>query len=253
MSDVLLEAIRAGRIHAGNISFEEIRSIAGRDCGCWEELGRGRNILTTHDQLDQYLHSYGPMIKCQWGQFLQKVTIPNTNMAVRILDYGCGQGLACTLLFDNLGRDFLKRVQSIVLVEPSGVALKRATGVLGCYLGTRPLLAIQKKLDELTPRELGSVEGVENIHVFSNVLDIEGFQRFELFTKILNIKGRHCVLAVSHNRDFYGGAARIKELAVAIDISAETNRSWFKLSTSRIDEFICKGKPAISWELRVEV
>jgi SAM-dependent methyltransferase len=178
------------------------------------------------------------------------VTIPVG--AVRILDYGCGQGLAGVLLFDFLGHGFVKRVESVVLVEPSGVALERARAVLGCYLGKRPVVAIQKKLDELTPKELGSVEGANNIHLLSNVLDVEGFQHFDLFTKMLMAKGHHSVLAVSHNRDFHGGAGRFKELEKAI--SDKKHSSWFTLRASRIDEFTCgNGQPTISWELHVEV
>jgi hypothetical protein len=84
------------------------------------------------------------------------------------------------------------------------------------------------------------------------VLDIEGFQHFDLFTKMLKARGHHSVLAVSHNRDFFGGAGRLKELEKAI--SDKKHSSWFALKASRIDEFICgNGQPAISWELHVEV
>jgi len=250
MTDIVQDAIQTGEIDAGNISFEKLRSIAGKDRGCWSQLGRGRTILCSHDQLDQYLYSYGPMTKSQWELFLPKVTIPKG--AVRIIDYGCGQGLAGVLLFDTLGPGFVKEVESVVLVEPSGVALERARAVLGCYLGKRPLVAIQKKLDEITPKELGAMEGANNIHLLSNVLDVEGFQHFELFTKMLQAKGHHSILAVSHNRDFHGGAGRFRQLAEVV--SDKKYDSWFTLKTSRIDEFICgNGKQAISWELHIEV
>src|SRR5688500_1278696 len=147
MGDIVEEAIRAGEINADNISFEKLRSLAGRDCGCWEQLGRGRNILSSHDQLDQYLYSYGPMTRSQWQHFLQHFTSPKG--PVRILDYCCVQGLSGVLLLDNLGRDFTKRVESVILIDPSAVALSRARAVLKCYCGKRPVLALQKTLDEL--------------------------------------------------------------------------------------------------------
>lgn len=250
MADLVEEAIRTGEIDADNISFDKLRSVAGRDCGCWDQLGRGRRILSTHDQLDQYLYSYGPMTRSQWQEFLQNVTIPKG--PVRILDYGCGQGLAGALLLDNLGREFTKRVESVVLIEPSAVALGRARTVLGCYCGKRTIVALQKTLDDLSPKELGSVEGINNIHLLSNVLDIEGFQHFNLFTKMFQAKGQHSVLAVSHNRDFHGGAGRFRELEKAV--SDKKHRAWFSVKGSRIEEFICgNNQPAISWELHVEV
>lgn len=246
----MVEAIRAGRVTADNISFGTLRNLAGRDRGCWAQLGRGRSILSSHDQLDQYLYSYGPMTESQWQHFLPKVAIPAG--PVRIMDYGCGQGLASVLLFDILGRDLVKRVKSVVLIEPSHVALGRASAILGCYCGKRPIVAIQKKLDDLSPEELGALEGTNNIHLLSNVLDIEGFQHFDLFSKMFRAKGQHSVLAVSHNRSFLGGAGRFKELDKAV--SDKKRHPWVSVRQSRIEEFTCgNGNAAISWELHVEV
>lgn len=252
MTDVVQDAIREGRIGAGNVSFKTLRNVAGRDRGCWDQLDRGRKIITSYEQLDQYLYSYGPMTQSQWLNFLPKVTIPDG--PVQILDHGCGQGLAGVLMFDSLGPKFVNRVESVVLVEPSSLALRRAIAVLGCYLGNRPIVAINKKLDQLKSRELMSVESASNIHLLSNVLDVEGYDHFSLFRKMLKTKGRHVVLAVSHNRDFCGGAGRFKELEEYI--SEKKNRPWIALKASQINEFKCgrDGKyDAISWELDVEV
>jgi hypothetical protein len=250
MPDIVKNAIKAGEIDAANISFDKLRSVAGIDRGCWEQLGRGRSILSSHDQLDQYLYSYGPMTRSQWHHFLKEVTIPKGS--VRVFDYGCGQGLASVLLLDNLGRDFIKRIESVVLIEPSAVALDRARAVLGCYCGKSPIVALRKTLDDLSHEELESVEGINNIHLLSNVLDIEGFQHFNLFTKMFQAKGQHSVLAVSHKRNFCGGAGRFRELEKAV--SDEKHRAWFSVKASQIKEFTCDdGKPAMSWELQVEV
>ena len=251
-SDILLEAIQSGEITAGNISFDKLRSVAGRDRGCWDQLDRGRKILVSHDELDQYLKSYGPMTKSQWHHFLQNVAIPEG--PVRVFDYGCGQGLATALLLDNLGGEFTNRVESVVLVEPSAVALDRASAVVRCYCGERPVVPINKSLDDLSPKDLKSVERVNNVHLLSNVLDIKEFDHFDLFTKMFLTKGRHSVLAVSHNRRFLGGTGRFRELEKAV--GDERHRTWFSVKASRIDEFTCangKPKPAISWELHVEV
>ena len=65
MTDRVLEALRTDRVSKRNISFDEIRNIAGVDSDIWNELGRGRAILSSEEQLDQYLYSYGPMISSQ--------------------------------------------------------------------------------------------------------------------------------------------------------------------------------------------
>jgi SAM-dependent methyltransferase len=250
MTDIVIDTVRSGEIDAANISFDKLRAIAGRQLGIHGQLGYGRSILSTHEQPDQYLHSYGPMIRSQWHQLLQKTTIPKGK--VQILDYGCGQGLATALLIDNLGREFLKRVESVVLIEPSAVAIARAGAVLGCYCGKRPVISLQKLLDDLSPKDLKPLEGANNIHLLSNVLDIESFQHFDLFTKMFQAKGQHSVLAVSHNRNFHGGSGRFRELEK--NLGDRKHSAWFSIGASRIDEFSCdNGMPAISWELHVGV
>ena len=198
MVDAIVDAIRMGEINAGNISFTLLRNVAGRDCGCWDELGRGRAILRSTEQLDQYLYSYGPMTESQWDQFLSDLTMPAER--IRIVDYGCGQGLASALLFDNFGPELVERVGTVVLIEPSSVALTRAKAVLECYCENCRILDVNKDLDGLTPEELSSNGEPISLHLFSNVLDIEGFHHFQLFTKMFQTKGRHSVLAVSHDR-----------------------------------------------------
>ncbi len=255
MSDRVQDAIREGKIHAGNISFDKLREIAGEDYGIivWNQLGRGRNILCSQEQLNQYLHSYGPMTKYEWNHFLKQVTIPDGE--VRIFDYGCGQGLADALLFDTLGRDFVKRIESVVLIEPSEVALERAKAILECYLSVsgQPVVSIQKKLDDLTAEELASIEAVNNIHLLSNVLDIESFKHFDLLEKMLKTKGHHCLLAVSHSRSFHGGDVRFRVLQK--EIYDEKYASRIKVLKSHIDDKLkYKNKTnLISWELHVEV
>ena len=260
MNDRVKKAIKEGQIHAGNISFAKLREIAGQDYGIivWNQLGRGTNILCTQEQLNQYLYSYGPMTKYQWNHFLKQVEIPEGR--VRIIDYGCGQGLADALLFDFKGRDFLNRVESVVLIEPSKIALSRASAVLECYLNEvtidsnrADLVTIHKKLDDLTLDELGSIEGINNIHIFSNVLDIPNFNHFNLFHKILQNNGLHCILAVSHSRSFHGGDDRFKELQK--QINDEKYASRIRVLKSQIDDKLKYNNKTnlISWELHVEV
>jgi hypothetical protein len=76
MTDVILDALSADQLNKQNVSFSTIRRIAGRNSDIWHELGRGRSILSSENQLDQYLYSYGPMIPSQWDFILKNLNFP---------------------------------------------------------------------------------------------------------------------------------------------------------------------------------
>lgn len=250
MNDSIIEAITNGTIHSGNISFDQLRAIAARDHDRWHELGRGRAILSSQEQLDQYLYSYGPMTKSQWEQFLRGVRIPSGPL--RIVDYGCGQGLACALLLDQFGKDIIKRIDEAVLIEPSTIALARAKSIFSCYCATSRIVGLSKKLDELLLEHLEFSSNQSTIHLMSNVLDIDDFDYDLLFSKILRNKGHHSVLAVSHDRSFNGGSARFHD--IESQISDPRWRGKLLISKTEIKQYQCSnGQPAISWQLLVEV
>ena len=250
MTDTIIEAIRAGTIHTGNISFDRLRGAAARDHDLWRELGRGRAVLSSQQQLDQYLYSYGPMTRNQWGQFLGGVSLPTGPL--RVVDYGCGQGLAFALLFDRFGTEVIERVQESVLIEPSAMALARAKSVFSCYCENTPIYDLNKKLDDLTPGYLRTGTNLSTIHLFSNVLDIDDFDYGSLFTKMFRNIGHHSVLAVSHRRDFDGGSDRFRNINQ--QITNPLGNDYFYVSKSEIAEFnTAKGQSAISWQLHFEV
>ena len=101
--------------------------------------------------------------------------------------------------------------------------------------------------------ELGYIEDINNIHLFSNVLDIPNFNHFNLFQKILQNNGLHCILAVSHSRSFHGGDDRFKELQK--QINDEKYASRIRVLKSQIDDKLKYNIKTnlISWELHVEV
>ena len=250
MPDTIIDAINHARINRTNISFDNLRMLAGVDKKCWLQLGRGRAILTSFEQLDQYLYSYGLMTKSQWSSFLPGINLPTGKL--RITDYGCGQGLGSVLLFDHFGLSLPGRVEEIKLIEPSSVALGRAEAVVNCYLGTQSAVTINKKLDDLSTSDMKVTGTLPHIHLLSNVLDINDFNHGKLFSRMFQNVGHHIVLAVSHDRDFEGGSQRFEQLES--EIKKPEYSKWISITSSKITKFNCSGnQPAISWDLRVEV
>jgi len=251
MNDAIVEAIQSGQLNNSNISFGELRRIAGRNNDqIYRTLDRGRAILTSSEQLDQYLYSYGPMIEAQWSTFLKSVSLPNGRIS--LFDYGCGQGLGAALLLDYVGSSLSERIEHATLIEPSAVALNRAESVLGCYIGPQRIFSINKDLDSLKREDIPRIDAIPRIHILSNILDIDGFNHEELFSKIFSTTGKHSVLAVSNDRNFYGGTKRFEQLDS--EIKDPKHKHWLSVQSSIIAKFSCgTNKSAISWELHAEV
>lgn len=251
INDLIIAAIKNGTLSKSNLSFDNIRHIASRDYNLWDQLGRGRSVLDTPVKLDQYLYSYGPMTKAQWRTLLGELSlIPEPT---EIIDYGCGQGLATALLFDHFGDDFIRSVRKVVLIEPSEVALRRAGAIISCYSANQfQVETINKTMDAIDAEELLGEIGILTNHIFSNVLDIDRYDHFKLLEKIFQRKGRHCILAVSHDRSFEGGSSRFRDLETAV--CDPQYRDWFTVQQTQIWQFECgNGKPAIAWVLEIEV
>ena len=96
MADKAIEAIRD--IALKDLSFQWFRSAFRADNGLKDTLYYGHAVIDSTEKLDQYLHTYGPMIESQWkcaAHFLDRVSPPTL-----CIDYGCGQGLAGLLVSD---------------------------------------------------------------------------------------------------------------------------------------------------------
>ena len=249
--DPAINALQKLRQTGKPLSFSWLRAMIGKDRDMWSQLGRGTAILDSPEQLDQYLYSYGPMIACQWESLLDGVTL--SPKPVRFVDYGCGQGLAGVLLFDKFGDAFASKLASIVLVEPSSVALVRAEAVYRTIARHADITCVNKGFDAASTNDLKSDASVDTIHFFSNVLDVDGFNQYRLFGEVLT-KGKHTVLAVSPDRDFDGGTPRILALKSAVE--DPEHAPTLSVNGSEFKQFGCGpgGKyPAVSWHVKLEV
>lgn len=217
----------------------------------WRSLNRGRAILRTVDQLDQYLYSYAPMVASQWEHAAKILTTNSGEECVRLIDYGCGQGLAGLLLHDHLGPAFLQDVGMIIAIEPSAVALRRAGAVYRALAPDANISLVNKTFDQLGGGDF-AVQGRSTTHLFSNVLDIDGYDHVGLLRKALN-PGKHTIVAISHDRSVHGysqGMLKVKEAVEAGSAHPEA-----RVHASGVEPFACenRGEPAVLWLCKLEV
>jgi hypothetical protein len=191
------------------------------------------------------------MISSQWQEICKFIKLRESDF--RFIDYGCGQGLAGLLLFDEFGHSLFDRASKIILVEPSKYALMRAEAVYRCIAPKASLYCICKTFDDLTANELMPEQSLESIHIMSNVLDVDGYDQLKLFSKMLNV-GLHSVIVVSHDRDHNGGSSRINSIKKAME--SLKGKGKVKIITSIEHKFKCNNplqSDAILWLLKVDV
>lgn len=226
MTDSILKALDEGRLNKENISFLEMRKVARASTRCNDELKQrldhGRAVLRFEPELDQYLHTYGPMILSQWGNLIRpgnhnlhnliRESIFWASNGVQIIDYGCGQGTGSVIFHRAFDDIMLEKLISCHLIDLSTVALKRAKGVTECCFPNAKVIALNKDLDDLNERDIRLDDKTLKIHIFSNILDIDSFNGLNLLKKSLSIPGEHLIIAVSQDRGFNGGSPRVREI-----------------------------------------
>lgn len=209
-ADHFVDVISNGALCAERISFRRMRStaMANYGYGMWKQLGRGRAILGSVEELDQYLWSYGRMILNQWEHILPKIELPKSKLD--LFDYGCGQGTASLLVKDH-NQGLKNQIEQITLIEPSRVALTRAEKTLACAFPNATVKGINKTLDNIEKSDLMSTDSTAKLHLFSNILDVEGFDEHVLLEKVTSQPGEHFIIAASNQRSVSGGS-RMPEL-----------------------------------------
>ncbi len=157
------------------LPFSAIRSSFGDDHNVFENLKRGEAILSSEEELSQYLYSYGNMHEAKlieaYKSLFDFLNISD-NKKIKVLDYACGQGLATVVLLNYIENNFnycLSNLLKITLIEPSKPALERAKLFLS---ESANLHCVNKYFDDLDESELKNSENATKIHVFSNILDM---------------------------------------------------------------------------------
>ncbi len=198
-----IEQIQALR----NPSFQGIRKIASESIASldsdsknvlYESLNRGIDLLETHEQLCQYLFSYGNMHEAKIHTALSHIQQEvYTNKSIQIIDWGCGQGLASVCFFDYLRKNEINSdILRVVLIEPSKQAIERAELHVSAYLDKDKIKPIKKYVNDVISEDI--VFDVDTtIHFFSNILDVKSVEVEQLAQTIANsICGEHYFICV---------------------------------------------------------
>lgn len=243
-------AVKAIQSLLGPMSFTWLRETFKQNNNLKNALQYGRAVLSDCALLDQYLYTYGNMIQSQWQHILGRVKVSDDE--IRLIDYGCGQGLAGLIISDSLGTKFQSKVKEVILIEPSAVGLVRSEAVYRNLFPAASIVCLDLMFGDME-RSWFTATPLKTLHVLSNVLDIAGFDQSHVFNSTLTT-GQHAIMAVSHNRDFEGGAERIK--AIKAEIEKAKYSSWVTVRDSATEEFHCgpNGKfAAISWIAELDI
>lgn len=120
---------------------------------------------------------------------------------IRVIDYGCGQGLASLALLEHLAHRKNLRIE-FHLVEPSQMALMAAeryvTEATGSLNGDFTIHSHACTLDKIPTSVFRPT--ANTVHLFSNILDMAYLPYLKLsplINQIKNMPGKHVCLAVS--------------------------------------------------------
>ena len=238
----LINEISANFIEIRNLSAT-LYSKVSNDEIFWS-LQRGVKVLTEQNQLLAYLNSYGKMHQ---AKIMSAITVINENdlkNEIEIYDWGCGQGLASMCLleyFKNQKYDY--SLGKITLIEPSEIAIKRASLHVRKFNENCQIITLNKDLDSLNDIDFDNDLKNTKIHLFSNILDIDLFSMTKLISLIKNnFKGSNIFICVSpfvsevkteRIEGFVNSFSNLSKFDLKTNIS-ERNGEWTGKTWSRV-------------------
>ena len=140
-------------------------------------LNRGVDVLDSEALLQMYFYSFGDMhaakLHYAFEHFQQYI---KEAKRVELIDYGCGQGMASLCYHDYINNaNPSQEVSRVILIEPSELALSRASLLCSRFYPNAEVVTINRDLDNLTEKDIELSESFPTIHLFSNILDVESF------------------------------------------------------------------------------
>ena len=182
-----------------DIAISQLQEIQNSD-EVFRSLGRGVAILEQEEQLFSYMKSYGLMHKAKLLAAFSHFPfneIKDNN--IDIYDWSCGQGLASIVLLEYLmDNNIVLKTNRVTLIEPSEIALKRASLHVKHFDSEVTVRTILKDMDSLEIADVSIIDGNVQVHLFSNILDVETYSMQHLIEIIKQgFKGNNYMFCVS--------------------------------------------------------
>ena len=193
IKDISFDKIRKNSIQQiSHLSKEESNYI-------YNELRRGVKLLETDEELCMYLLAYGKMHKAKIWKTCDYLPLKDfDSKSLKIIDWGCGQGLASLCFLDKLRKENISiKNPSVTLIEPSKQALNRAKIHLEAYLEEGTIECLNKFIDDVEIEDIVSDKTI-TIHFFSNILDIKSIDLKLLASKVgsSDLQGEHFICCI---------------------------------------------------------
>ena len=181
------------------IAISQLQEIQNGD-EIFRSLGRGVAILKQEEQLFSYLKSYGLMHKAKLLSAFSNFPFNEIkDKNIEIYDWSCGQGLASIVLLEYLKeKNVVLKIDRVTLIEPSEIALKRASLHVKHFDSEVRIRTILKDMDSLNIADVNGTDECIKIHLFSNILDVEAYSMRHLIEIMkLGVKGNNYMVCVS--------------------------------------------------------
>lgn len=182
-----------------DIAISQLQEIQNSD-EFFRSLGRGVAILEQEEQLFSYMKSYGLMHKAKLlAAFSHFPFNEIKDKNIEIYDWSCGQGLASIVLLEYLmDNNIVMNINRITLIEPSEIALKRASLHVKHFDSEVRIRTILKDMDSLEIADVSGIDGSVKFHLFSNILDVEAYSMQHLIDTIKQgVRGNNYMVCVS--------------------------------------------------------
>jgi hypothetical protein len=175
----------ANWINSSNKYFDTIRQYAVSHASDCFDKGRGVNPITEEQGLYNYLKNYGNMHKAKMLSALTEPFPQQFDQSLTIIDWGCGQGLASLLFCEKY---YQENINQIILIEPSELAIKRASLHCKAINPECSLRTVCKRLDNVELNDIGIIRNNVVVNLFSNILDIDDYSTSHIISLMDGIK-----------------------------------------------------------------